>query len=71
MRAGLETIYLSGLSPTEMTDVGNLAKNVFEVQQAVADPTAGNADPARAGKDAERLQRHHARAAGRAQPGAA
>jgi type II secretory pathway component HofQ len=41
MRLGLETIYLSGLSATELTDVANLAKNVFDVPQAAADPTAG------------------------------
>jgi type II secretory pathway component GspD/PulD (secretin) len=41
MRLGLETIYLPGLSATELTDVTNLAKNVFDVQQAAADPTAG------------------------------
>jgi tetratricopeptide (TPR) repeat protein len=36
-----ETVYLSGLSTTELTDVVNLAKNVFDVQQAVAEPIAG------------------------------
>jgi general secretion pathway protein D len=41
MRQELETIYLPGLSSTELTDVSNLAKNVFEIQQAVADPTEG------------------------------
>jgi tetratricopeptide (TPR) repeat protein len=37
----LETIYLPGLSATELTEVSNLAKNVFEAPQAVAEPTAG------------------------------
>ncbi len=37
----LETIYLPGLTATELTDVGNLAKNVFNAQQSVAEPTAG------------------------------
>jgi Flp pilus assembly secretin CpaC/tetratricopeptide (TPR) repeat protein len=41
MRQDFETIYLPGLSSTELTDVVTLAKNVFEVQQAVAEPTAG------------------------------
>jgi Flp pilus assembly secretin CpaC len=41
LRMDLETVYLPGLSPTELTEVSNLAKNVFEVQQAVADPTSG------------------------------
>ncbi len=40
-RMELETVYLSGLSATELTDVVNLAKNVFNAQQAVAEPTAG------------------------------
>ena len=42
MRLDLETIYLPGLSATELTDVSTLAKNVFEVQEAVAEPTAGS-----------------------------
>ena len=41
MRLELETIYLPGLSATELTDVSTLAKNVFEVQQAVAEPSSG------------------------------
>lgn len=40
-RSGVETVYLSGLTPTEMTDVGNLARNVFEVSQMAVDATAG------------------------------
>ncbi len=35
-----ETVYFSGLSATELTDVVNLAKNVFNAQQAVAEPTS-------------------------------
>ena len=43
MRQSLETIYLPGLSQTELTDVGNVAKNVFELtaQQAVVEQSAG------------------------------
>ena len=41
MRLQLETVYLPGLSSTELTDVGNLAKNVFEAQQSFVEPTAG------------------------------
>ena len=41
MRQELETIYLSGLATQELTDVGNMAKNVFEMQQATVEPTAG------------------------------
>jgi tetratricopeptide (TPR) repeat protein len=37
----LETIYLSGLTSAELTEVSNLAKNVFDAQQAVVEPTAG------------------------------
>jgi len=40
-RNGVETVYLSGLTPTEMTDMGNLARNVFEVSQSAVDATAG------------------------------
>jgi Flp pilus assembly secretin CpaC len=39
MRQSLETIYLPGLTATELTDVGNLAKNVFDAQQAVVQPS--------------------------------
>jgi len=38
---GVETVYLSGLSPTEMTDVGNLARNVFELSQMAVNQTSG------------------------------
>ena len=40
-RNGVETVYLSGLTPTEMTDVGNLARNVFELSQMAVDQTSG------------------------------
>jgi general secretion pathway protein D len=40
-RQDMETVYLSGLSATELADVVTLAKNVFDIQQAVAEPTAG------------------------------
>jgi Flp pilus assembly secretin CpaC len=36
-----ETVYLPGLSATELTDVVNLAKNVFGIQQAVPEATSG------------------------------
>ncbi|MGP8269655.1 MAG: hypothetical protein ACLQLH_06275 [Terracidiphilus sp.] len=41
VRQELETIYLSGMSDQEMTDVVTLAKNVFQITQAVKDSTAG------------------------------
>lgn len=41
MRQALETVYLSGLSQEEMTDMGNLARNVFSAQGAAVDPSAG------------------------------
>ena len=34
----LETVYLPGLTPQEITDVSNLARNVLEITQVVADP---------------------------------
>ncbi len=40
-RNGVETVYLSGLTATEMTDIGNLARNIFEVSQSAVDATAG------------------------------
>jgi tetratricopeptide (TPR) repeat protein len=40
-RNGEETVYLAGMNATEMTDMGNLAKNVFEVSQSAVNPTAG------------------------------
>ena len=40
-RQELETVYLSGLIPAEMDDMGNLAKNVFQMQQATVDHSAG------------------------------
>jgi Flp pilus assembly secretin CpaC len=36
MRLDVETIYLAGLSDEELTEVENLAKNVFDLQQAKA-----------------------------------
>ena len=40
-RLDLETIYLPGLAATELTEVGALAKGVFDLQQAVVEPSAG------------------------------
>jgi general secretion pathway protein D len=40
-RLEMETIYLPGLTDKELTEVGNLAHNVFDAQQAVAEPTKG------------------------------
>lgn len=40
-RQEMETIYLSGLKAEEMTEVSNLAKQVFGIQQAILQPSAG------------------------------
>ncbi len=40
-RMELETVYLSGLTKEELTEVVNLAKNVFNAQQATAEPASG------------------------------
>ncbi len=40
-RLALESVYLPGLSSTEMTDISNIAKNVFEAPVAVAQPEKG------------------------------
>jgi len=37
----METISLPGLSSAELTDIGNLARNVFDAQQSSVEPTAG------------------------------
>jgi Flp pilus assembly secretin CpaC/Arc/MetJ family transcription regulator len=41
MRQAYETIYLPGLDSAELTDVGNLARNVFEVQQEFVEQSSG------------------------------
>jgi tetratricopeptide (TPR) repeat protein len=41
VREDFETIYLPGLTATELTDVTSMAKNVFDIQQVSADPSAG------------------------------
>jgi general secretion pathway protein D len=40
-RLSLETLYLPGLTPTEFSDMSNIAKNVLGVQQANAQPNQG------------------------------
>lgn len=40
MRNAIETVYLSGLSQNEMTDMGNIARNVFGVEHAAVDQTS-------------------------------
>jgi type II secretory pathway component GspD/PulD (secretin) len=40
-RNGEETIYLSGMTTNEMTDVTNMARNVFEMSQAAVNQSAG------------------------------
>ena len=40
-RLPMETVYLPGLNEKELTEVGNVAKNVFDAQQALVEPTAG------------------------------
>jgi len=40
-RLELETIYLPGLNSAELTEVGTVAKNVFELTQSSVDATAG------------------------------
>ncbi len=36
-----ETVYLPGMTATELSDIGNVVKNIFEAQQAVVQPQAG------------------------------
>ncbi|MGA7257888.1 MAG: hypothetical protein WCF17_09340 [Terracidiphilus sp.] len=37
----VETFYLSGMNATEMTDMGNIARNVFNVRHTAVNATAG------------------------------
>jgi general secretion pathway protein D len=41
MRQEFETVYVGGLTTAEMTEIGTLAKNVFQVQQVSAQQGAG------------------------------
>jgi type II secretory pathway component GspD/PulD (secretin) len=40
-RQELETVYLGGLTSAEMTDIGNVAKNVFQARQADVHQSSG------------------------------
>jgi type II secretory pathway component GspD/PulD (secretin) len=40
MRNAVETVYLSGMQPEDMTEMGNIARNVFEMQQVSVNPSA-------------------------------
>lgn len=40
-RQVMETIYLPGLTSTEITDMGNVARQVFEAQQVAVEPQKG------------------------------
>ena len=42
VRQEMETVYLPGLTQTELTDVGNLAKNVFDAPQSVVQQSGGS-----------------------------
>ncbi|MBS1803281.1 MAG: tetratricopeptide repeat protein [Acidobacteria bacterium] len=41
MRQELETVYLGGMTQAEMTDVGNMAKAIFQAQQTAVQLNAG------------------------------
>lgn len=41
VRQGLETFYLSGLTPAELTELTNVTKSVFNAPHAVVAPSAG------------------------------
>jgi type II secretory pathway component GspD/PulD (secretin) len=40
-RLDMETIYLPGLATADLTEVGTLAKNVFDFEKSTLDPSAG------------------------------
>ena len=68
-RQEFETVYLPGLSPKELTDVVNLAKNVFNATAGGGRALHRDHHLHATAKHAESVQRHDARAAGRAKPG--
>ncbi|HMG87109.1 MAG TPA: hypothetical protein VK574_15355 [Terracidiphilus sp.] len=41
MREEFETVYLGGMATAEMTEIGTLAKNVFQLQQVVVQQSSG------------------------------
>lgn len=41
MRNAVDTVSLAGMSTNDMTEMGNIARNVFEVRQMNVDPDAG------------------------------
>lgn len=41
MRQEFETVYLGGMTQAEMTDIGNMAKNVFQAQQVAVQQSSG------------------------------
>ena len=41
LRQEMETVYLGGLDSKEMTDIGNMAKNVFQAQQVAVQSNEG------------------------------
>jgi type II secretory pathway component GspD/PulD (secretin) len=49
IRQELETVYLPGLTPAELTEVGKLAKDLFDIQQSGVASTAGTAAASTAG----------------------
>jgi general secretion pathway protein D len=36
-----ETVYLPGMTATELADIGNVVKNIFDAQQSIVQPAAG------------------------------
>ena len=36
-----ETVYLPGMTATELTDIGNVVRNIFDAQQSIVQPSAG------------------------------
>jgi hypothetical protein len=40
-RLQMETVYLPGLNTTQLTEVSNMARNIFDAQQSLAEPGAG------------------------------
>ena len=70
-RMSLETLYLPGLTPTEFSDMNNLAKNVLGVTQVTVQPARGTLTVRAPAANARGAQSNIFRSAGRQERSAA
>ena len=69
MHNAVETFYLSGMNPTEMTDMGNIARTIFNVRHTAVNATAGTLTLEAPERGPESLQYHLPRTRRRTPPG--